>query len=132
MIKISLFSNIEEYCSDNGLNYEMRFKMPGLQGNDNSHYTLKIGNALFIIFSTELYYENESKDEDLPYGSEKKHQTQKKWLISVLNQANKPENRILQPWIITLAHRPIYCSAAEKCPNGMLEAILRSCVNHSI
>lgn len=32
-------------------------------------------------------------------------------LFLFLNQeANKPENRAVRPWIITMAHRPMYCS----------------------
>lgn len=25
-------------------------------------------------------------------------------------EANQPENRAVRPWIITMAHRPMYCS----------------------
>lgn len=25
-------------------------------------------------------------------------------------EANRPENRALRPWIITMGHRPMYCS----------------------
>jgi hypothetical protein len=35
-------------------------------------------------------------------------------------EANKPENRALRPWIITMCHRPMYCSNSnddEHCPN---------------
>lgn len=48
----------------------------------------------------------------------------KKWLLSAVREANKPKNRILYSRIITMRHRPLYCSSANRCPNEMLEAIL--------
>lgn len=29
---------------------------------------------------------------------------------SITQEANRPENRALRPWIITMGHRPMYCS----------------------
>lgn len=40
------------------------------------------------------------------------------WLL--FQEANKPENRARRPWIIAMAHRPMYCSNSndpEHCPN---------------
>ena len=36
-----------------------------------------------------------------------------------LQEASKPENRAQRPWIITMAHRPMYCSNAvgDGCEN---------------
>jgi len=36
------------------------------------------------------------------------------WLINDLEIANKPENRQARPWIIVFAHRPMYCSNADR------------------
>jgi hypothetical protein len=30
--------------------------------------------------------------------------------MSMLQKANEPENRARQPWIVTMAHKPMYCS----------------------
>lgn len=30
-----------------------------------------------------------------------------------LQEATKPENRAQRPWIITMGHRPMYCSNAD-------------------
>lgn len=35
---------------------------------------------------------------------------QYEWLIADLEEATKPENRKMRPWIITYGHRPMYCS----------------------
>ena len=39
-----------------------------------------------------------------------------RWIIHVVllfQEANKPENRKERPWIITMGHRPMYCSNAD-------------------
>lgn len=33
-----------------------------------------------------------------------------KCVSSITQEANRPENRALRPWIITMGHRPMYCS----------------------
>lgn len=37
-----------------------------------------------------------------------------------LKEANKPENREKRPWIITMGHRPMYCSNkdGDDCRNA--------------
>ncbi|CAH8497067.1 unnamed protein product [Heterobilharzia americana] len=71
-------------------NYKARFSMPEEMENPN------------FIVSTELYY-------FLFYGWESVV-AQYDWLIRDLNEANKPENRKIHPWIIVMGHRPMYCS----------------------
>jgi hypothetical protein len=77
--------------------------MINLEGGINNHfYSYNIGPAHIISFSTEFYHY-------INYGT---HQitTQFEWLEKDLIEANKAENRQKQPWIITLGHRPMYCS----------------------
>ena len=44
---------------------------------------------------------------------------QKVYRCLCLQEASKPENRAQRPWIITMAHRPMYCSNAvgDGCEN---------------
>ncbi|KAK2561015.1 Acid phosphatase type 7 [Acropora cervicornis] len=89
--------NHEEAC--NFSNYKERFSMPG----DTK--------GIYYSFSTELYYY-------LKYGLESLVQ-QYKWLQKDLKEASRPENRAKRPWIITMGHRPMYCSNAvgDSCEN---------------
>ncbi|XP_039959167.1 acid phosphatase type 7 isoform X2 [Bactrocera tryoni] len=81
-------------------NYRARFNMPG--GTENLFYSFDLGPIHFVAFSTELYY-------FLHYGL-KSLVSQYEWLQRDLETANRPENRKARPWIITFAHRPMYCS----------------------
>lgn len=92
--------NHEQAC--NFSNYRERFSMPG--NTEGIYYSWNIGPVHIISFSTELYY-------FLEYGMEPLVR-QYKWLQRDLEEASKPENRAKRPWIITMAHRPMYCSNA--------------------
>ena len=35
-------------------------------------------------------------------------------LCANLQEATSPENRALRPWIITMGHRPMYCSNSDR------------------
>lgn len=89
-------------------NYKYRFSMPNKDnvsqvGGDNNHfYSINIGPVHLISFSTEFYY-------FIQYGFMQMSR-QYDWLVNDLKQANLPENRAKQPWIITMAHRPMYCT----------------------
>ena len=72
---------------------------------NNMFYSFNIGPAHVIGFSSEFYYYTE-------YGVSQIH-NQFEWLEQDLIEANKPENRAKHPWIITMAHRPMYCSTAD-------------------
>lgn len=74
--------------------------MPG--NTESLYYSFNMGPVHFIAISTELYY-------FLNYGI-KPLANQYQWLINDLREANKPENRKLRPWIVTMGHRPMYCS----------------------
>ncbi|XP_031557854.1 acid phosphatase type 7-like isoform X2 [Actinia tenebrosa] len=99
--------NHEFQC--NFSNYRERFSMPG--DNQGLFYSWNIGPAHIISFSTELYY-------FLQYGIEQLV-NQYKWLQKDLEEANLPHNRSIRPWIITMGHRPMYCSnmVGDGCEN---------------
>ncbi|THD24733.1 Purple acid phosphatase [Fasciola hepatica] len=82
-------------------NYRARFTMPGGDGQ-GQFYSFNLGPAHIIAFSTEFYYY-------LYYGWVQLY-NQFEWLRKDLQEANKPENRQIRPWIIAMAHRPMYCS----------------------
>lgn len=83
--------------------YVNRFSMP--RSKDNMMYSFNLGPAHFIGISTEVYY-------FLNYGI-KPLVFQYQWLENDLQEATKPENRNLRPWIIIFGHRPMYCSDAD-------------------
>lgn len=80
--------------------YKARFSMPGQE--NGFFYSFNLGSAHLISFSTEFYY-------FLKYGL-KQVGLQYEWLRQDLREANAKENRTIRPWIITLGHRPMYCS----------------------
>nr|XP_019606871.1 PREDICTED: acid phosphatase type 7 isoform X2 [Rhinolophus sinicus] len=82
-------------------NYKARFSMPG--NNEGLWYSWDLGPAHIISFSTEVYF-------FLHYG---RHLVERQfhWLERDLQKAN--ENRAARPWIITMGHRPMYCSNAD-------------------
>jgi acid phosphatase type 7 len=91
-------------------NYVARFSMPSYDGSsiggDNNHfYSFDIGPIHVISFSSEFYYFTEFGFGQIV--------NQYKWIVDDLRNANKPENRALRPWIITMAHRPMYCTNAD-------------------
>ena len=60
-----------------------------------------MGTAHVISISTEFYYYTEFGWDQI--------RAQYEWLENDLKEANKPENRAQRPWIIFMAHRPLYC-----------------------
>ena len=65
---------------------------------NNFFWSYNIGPIHLVLFNTEFYYFKQ-------YGS---HQimNQWRWLEDDLKKANA--NRAQQPWIISVAHRPLY------------------------
>ncbi len=95
-------------------NYKSRFSMPHsdqqtIGGDSNFFYSIDIGPVHLIAFSTEFYYFFE-------YGFDQIAR-QYEWLQNDLIQANR--NRDKQPWLITMGHRPMYCTNKDKddCTN---------------
>lgn len=98
-------------------NYKNRFTMPG-EKTQGMFYSIDIGPVHFVMFSSEFYY-------FVQYGWTQIVE-QYRWLEKDLAKANEPENRQKRPWIITMCHRPLYCSNSndpEHCPN--VENIIR-------
>lgn len=92
-------------------NYKNRFTMPD-GGTQGMFYSMNIGPVHLVAFSSEFYYFVE-------YGWNQIVE-QYRWLERDLAEANKPQNRAARPWIITMCHRPLYCSNSndpEHCPN---------------
>ncbi len=71
-------------------------------GDNNLFYSYNVGPIHIISFSTEFYY-------FIEYGLDQVVR-QYEWLEKDLINANKPENRAKQPWIVTMGHRPMYCT----------------------
>ncbi|CAI9728181.1 acid phosphatase type 7 [Octopus vulgaris] len=82
-------------------NYKSRFSMPKNGDGENMLYSFNIGPAHIISFSSEVYYY---------YVDYHYTDYQYNWLKKDLEEANLPENRAKRPWIIAMAHKPMYCS----------------------
>ncbi|KAH0631617.1 hypothetical protein JD844_006038 [Phrynosoma platyrhinos] len=107
-------------------NYRARFSMPG--NTESLWYSWNVGPAHIISFSTEVYFY-------LEYGWELVAK-QFQWLEQDLQarigtwpwadaEANKPEQRKERPWILTMGHRPMYCSNNDKDDCTQHESIVR-------
>ncbi|XP_068105551.1 acid phosphatase type 7 [Hyperolius riggenbachi] len=81
-------------------NYRMRFTMPG--NTEGLWYSWDLGPAHIISFSTEVYFY-------LKYGQELVGE-QFKWLQRDLQEVTSQARCSERPWIITMAHRPMYCT----------------------
>ncbi|KAL9954282.1 hypothetical protein ACROYT_G041799 [Oculina patagonica] len=97
-------------------NYKNRFSMPG--NSKNMFYSWNVGPAHIISISTEFYFYHN-------YGT---HQmaNQFKWLEADLQEATKKSNRAVRPWIITMGHRPMYCSNADGDDCTKHESVVRT------
>ncbi|XP_058052308.1 acid phosphatase type 7 isoform X4 [Ahaetulla prasina] len=96
-------------------NYRSRFSMPG--DTESLWYSWDVGPAHIIAFSTEVYF-------FLNYG-EQLVAKQFQWLERDLQEANQPARRGERPWIITMGHRPMYCSNNDKDDCTQYESIVR-------
>jgi hypothetical protein len=86
--------------------YRNRFTMPNFS-SENMLYSWNIGPVHIISFSSEVYFQPNTHLIAKDYDAVK---AQFEWLANDLTIANLLENRKKQPWIITMAHRPMYCS----------------------
>lgn len=87
-------------------NYIHRFSMYDMTtlmaGKSDHYYGFYFGAALIISINNEVFLNYT----DLPSTLKAE---QGAWLVSLLKEANKPENRARHPWIIILGHQPMYC-----------------------
>uniref|UniRef100_A0A914XYM1 Purple acid phosphatase n=1 Tax=Panagrolaimus superbus TaxID=310955 RepID=A0A914XYM1_9BILA len=93
--------------------YVNRYTMP--DSDHNLFYSFDIGPAHFIGFSTEFYFWTN-------YGWDQ-IKNQWNWLIKDLEKASK--NRENVPWIVTMGHRPMYCSDFDGDDCTKYESIIR-------
>lgn len=91
--------NHESY--HNYSHYKARLNMPYNDANQGTSYfySLNLGPVHFIIYNSNAYFKESSQIEA---------NVQTRWLVEDLAQANV--NRELRPWIVVLAHHPLYCS----------------------
>ncbi|XP_033626483.1 acid phosphatase type 7-like [Asterias rubens] len=99
-------------------NYKNRFTMPLYGDNQNLWYSWNINSAHIISFSTEVYFFGDVSNETKT--------NQFKWLEADLMEANKPERRAQYPWIITMGHRPMYCSDSDRDDCTKQRSLVRS------
>jgi len=91
--------------------YKARFSMPG--STENMFYSFDLGPAHFIGFSSEVYYPDNINSNDA-FDPLQVCLNQYRWLEDDLKEATKKENRSRRPWIITFAHKPMYCSDRDR------------------
>ncbi|XP_053577580.1 acid phosphatase type 7 [Bombina bombina] len=97
-------------------NYRNRFSMPG--NTEGLWYSYDLGPAHIISLSTEVYFYME-------YGKELVGE-QYKWLQKDLQEATRPSQRAERPWIITMGHRPMYCSNFDRDDCVLLQSVVRT------
>lgn len=79
---------------------------------NNHFWTIDLGPAHILMFSTEFYYYTE-------YGTEQIKQ-QYRFIEEDLKRANA--NRKQRPWIIVMGHRPMYClKKDDECLKDSME-----------
>ncbi|XP_075261962.1 acid phosphatase type 7-like isoform X2 [Convolutriloba macropyga] len=116
--------NHEEY--DNFTEYVNRFTSPP---PSVFYHSFDVGPIHFVMFSSEFYfYDN--------YGIGQL-QAQYNWLVEDLAKANTPEARSARPWIVAMAHRPMYCSklyilAEDSDDCSKQDSVMRTGYKHSL
>lgn len=88
---------------NNYTHYKARFNMPYNEANNGTSYfySFNLGAVHFVVYNSNAYFHS------TPI-SICEADTQNNWLIQDLAEANA--NRDVRPWIIALAHHPLYCS----------------------
>uniref|UniRef100_A0A914WGL3 Acid phosphatase n=1 Tax=Plectus sambesii TaxID=2011161 RepID=A0A914WGL3_9BILA len=94
--------------------YVNRYTMP--DSDHNLFYSYDLGPVHFIAFSTEFYFFTS-------YGWQQ-IANQYRWLQKDLEKAQA--NRKNVPWIITMGHRPMYCSDDDRDDCTMYESVIRT------
>lgn len=90
-----------------------RWKMPGnitvTKNHPSMFYSFNYKTVHFVCYSTETSFPG------APLGSVEDFGDEVAWLKQDLAEANRPENRAKQPWVIVLGHRPIYAAISSYC-----------------
>lgn len=82
--------------------YRALFKMPQYEETQNLYYSFDMGLIHVVVYNSEVFFWPES------YGVEQM-QTMFEWLERDLKKAF--ENRKQVPWLMAIAHRPMYCGS---------------------
>lgn len=85
----------------NWSHYKARFNMPINEANQGTgyFYSLNLGPVHFIMYNSNSFQSTKKVLQA---------QNEKNWIIQDLEEANK--HRAIRPWIVVLAHHPLYCS----------------------
>lgn len=92
-----------------GDRHEPKHDAPLLKRINNHFWSIDIGPAHFLMFSSEFYYYTEYGWEQIEW--------QYRFIEEDLKRANK--NRAQRPWIIAMAHKPFYISDGAHQDKGL-------------
>lgn len=70
----------------------------------NHFHSFAVGPVRVVAFSTEFYYYRQFGEQQI--------QRQFRWLERELARANA--DRAKRPWIVTMAHKPLYCQTTDR------------------
>lgn len=98
------FSHYDARFSMLGDGHRPNHQAPLTQRLNNHFYSIDIGPAHIVMFSTEFYYYTEFGWEQIG--------RQFAWLEEDLKRAN--QNRAQRPWLIVVGHRSPYCMKSGK------------------
>jgi hypothetical protein len=97
--------NHEEW--GNFSNYNARMRMPLYNKFTNHYYSFNMANIHFISINTHFYWTTN----DIT-----RREAFLRWFEEDLIEANQEYNREKRPWIVVMAHKPLYCSS-QKAPD---------------
>lgn len=86
------------------------------------YHSFNVGPMHIILFTSEFYFFDRFGTEQL--------QSQYNWLVEDLAKANTEEARNAQPWIVALAHRPMYCSSLGIDDCTKVDSVMRTGYKH--
>ncbi|CAJ0582446.1 unnamed protein product, partial [Mesorhabditis spiculigera] len=100
--------------NQNFTQYVNRFTMPGSE--NGLMYSYDLGPVHYVVISTEFYFYTNWGYAQIG--------NQWKWLSEDLEKANANRDKV--PWIITMGHRPMYCSDFDGDDCTKYESIIRT------
>jgi len=93
------------------MHYVHRFNMPNKRESSNNYYSFDMGPAHIVSFSSEAYFWQLWEVEK-----------QFAWLKNDLSAVDRAKT----PWLITMAHRPMYCSNSDHDDCTKDDSIMRT------